>query len=364
MMADAAQVETWIDELAVMRWPAARAQEWHAQTSWLVGANFAPSTASNQLEMWQEETFDEKTIDRELSWAASIGMNSMRVFLHDLLWKQDPQAFLARIDRYLSISTRHGISTMLVFFDSCWHPFPRLGPQRPPEHGTHNSCWVQSPGVPTLKDTARFDQLDSYVTGVVSHFRDDPRICLWDVWNEPDNPNSAAYGPRDLQDRKSAIVLPLLHKAFKWVRTGRPSQPVSCGVWIGEWTAEQIQPFYRLQIEASDVITFHRYSDLPTTRRYVEQLKPYARPILCTEYMSRGTGSTFEAILPYFKEEKIAAYNWGLVAGKTQTNYPWDSWQQPYDCEPPLWFHEVFRRTGEPYRKEETALFRQLTQGR
>ena len=363
-MADAEQVQSWINELQSLRWPKKRASDWYSAMPWLVGANFVPSTASNQLEMWQAETFDEKTIDRELGWAAAIGMNSMRVFLHDLLWKQDAAAFLTRIDRYLGIASKHGISTMPVFFDSCWHPFPHLGPQRPPERCTHNSCWVQSPGVQVIKDERSFDELEAYVTGVVSHFRDDRRICLWDVWNEPDNANSMVYGPRDLQERKSAVVLPLLYKTFKWVRNAKPSQPVSSGVWHQEWNPEQIQQFHRLQIEASDILTFHRYSDQPITQKYVKQLKAYGRPLICTEYMSRGSGSTFNAILPYFKKEGIGAYNWGLVVGKTQTNYPWDSWQKPYESEPPLWFHEVFQPDGQPYRTEETELIRKLTRTR
>lgn len=40
---------------------------------WYFGANFIPSTAINQLEMWQKETFDPTTIDRELGFARKIG---------------------------------------------------------------------------------------------------------------------------------------------------------------------------------------------------------------------------------------------------------------------------------------------------
>ena len=68
------------------RWTAERAKAWYAGLPWQVGSNFIPSTSSNQLEMWQAETFDPATIERELAWAAGLGMKSMRVFLHDLLW--------------------------------------------------------------------------------------------------------------------------------------------------------------------------------------------------------------------------------------------------------------------------------------
>ena len=360
-MSDDTPTQSWISELASQRWSVDRAKQWQKRMPWLVGANFTPSTASNQLEMWQAQTFDEQTIDRELAWAAAIGMNSMRVFLHDLPWKQDSKAMLSRIDKFLGIASRHGIGALLVFFDSCWHPFPRLGKQREPEHGTHNSCWVQSPGVMVLKDAAKFAQLEGYVTGIITHFRYDRRIHLWDLWNEPDNANSAAYGPRDLGEKKATVVLPLLYQTFKWARSAGPSQPITSAVWAGEWLPDQISQFNRLQLEASDVITFHRYGNLAMTQKSVEQLKPYGRPMICTEYMARGVDSTPLTILPYFKQEKIAAYNWGLVAGRIQTHLPWDSWQQPYECEPPLWFHDIFRSNGEPYRKEETDLIRNLT---
>jgi hypothetical protein len=71
------------------RWPEQKANAWYAQQPWLVGSNYIPKSAINQLEMWQEETFDPIEIDKELTWAEAMGMNTMRVFLHDLLWKQD-----------------------------------------------------------------------------------------------------------------------------------------------------------------------------------------------------------------------------------------------------------------------------------
>src|SRR4029077_2592941 len=45
-------------------WTKERARAWADSTGWLVGSNFIPSTAINQLEMWQAATFDPRTIDR------------------------------------------------------------------------------------------------------------------------------------------------------------------------------------------------------------------------------------------------------------------------------------------------------------
>lgn len=344
------------------RWNQERAWKWHGEHPWRVGCNFLPSTAINQLEMWQADTFDEVTLDRELGWLAGIGMNSMRVFLHDLLWVGDGADLLQRMDKYLSIAHRHGISTLFVFFDSCWFPFPRSGKQRDPEPGVHNSYWLQSPGVSILQDRAAFERLQPYVTGVVNRFRDDPRIEGWDVWNEPDNGNGGSYAPRDLGLRKGDVVLPLIIQAFDWVRSARPSQPVTSSVW--GWQANGSfteNPLQRFQIEASDIVSFHKYTNTAETQLSIEHLKKFNRPLMCTEYMARPVGSTFQEILPLFKEHGISAYSWGAVSGKSQTIYPWASWQEPSPIEPPVWFHDVLRKDGTPYIAEEAATIRRLT---
>jgi len=337
------------------RWTPEQANDWYAKLPWLFGCNYNPRTATNQLEMWQRETFDPDTIDEELGWAESIGMTSVRVFLHDLLWRQDADAYVRRIDRFLRIAKRHRIGVMFVIFDSCWNPFPFLGPQRDPEFGVHNSGWSQSPGVPALRDPELFDQLEGYVTGVISHFRDDPRVHCWDLWNEPDNPNAMSYGPRDLGDEKANAVIPLLRKTFAWARAARPTQPLTTGIWLGDWSSEStLKPHEQVQLELSDVVSFHNYNDGNHGEK-VGQLKRYGRPILCTEYMARGANSTFAGALPVMREQNVGAYCWGFVRGRTQTHLPWDSWQRPYrePNDPPLWFHEIFDSDGTPYRAEE-----------
>src|SRR5690242_9717501 len=89
------------------RWSEPKAAHWYSSQPWLVGSNFVPSTAINELEMWQSDTFDATTIDRELGWAESIGMNTMRVFLHNLLWQSDSKGFLDRMEKFLQIADKH-----------------------------------------------------------------------------------------------------------------------------------------------------------------------------------------------------------------------------------------------------------------
>ena len=345
------------------RWTEARAQQWYRTQPWLVGANYNPASAINQLEMWQADTFDPKAIDRELGWAAGIGMNTMRVYLHDLLWQQDSAGFLKRLDAFLAIADKHGIRTMFVLFDSVWDPNPALGKQRDPKPGVHNSGWMQAPGAAALKDPAQHARLEAYVKGVVGAFATDRRVLAWDLWNEPDNMNGSSYGKQEPPD-KIALVLALLPKTFAWARAAKPTQPLTSGVWQGDWsTEEKMSPTARLQIAESDVVSFHNYDAAAELEKRIGWLKRYNRPLLCTEYMARGNGSTFEGALPVLAKHGIAAYNWGLVAGKTQTNLPWDSWQKPYvdGREPKVWFHEVFKADGTPYRQEEVDLIRRLT---
>ena len=344
------------------RWSEKQANDWYRSQPWLVGSNYIPANAINQLEMWQADTFDARTIDRELGWAASLGMNTMRVFLHDLLWQQDANGFKRRIDEFLQIAAKHKIKPLFVLFDSCWDPFPQLGKQREPKPGVHNSGWMQSPGARALQDPAQYSRLEAYVKGVVGAFSKDGRILAWDVWNEPDNLNNSSYGKLEPAN-KVELVIELLPKVFAWARSASPQQPLSCGVWKGDWsTTEKMTPIEKIQIEMSDVVSFHNYNDAAEFEKRVNWLQRYNRPILCTEYMARGNKSTFQGSMPVAKKYKVAAYNWGLVVGKTQTNLPWDSWQKPYtDREPSIWFHEIFHPDGTPYRQEEVDFIRELT---
>jgi hypothetical protein len=342
-------------------WTQEQANRWYEQQGWLVGANFMPSTAINQLEMWQAASFDTATISRELGWAHSLGMNTARVFLHDLLYEQDSLGFFQRIDTFLRIANRHQIRPMFVLFDSCWDPFPQTGPQRAPKPHVHNSGWVQSPGQKALQDPNQYPRLERYVKGVVKRYAGDKRVLVWDVWNEPDNMTGAAYEKVELPN-KVALVLPLLQQSFVWARAADPMQPITAGIWVGDWSShDKLKPIEKLMIEQSDVISFHNYDKAPEFEKRILWLQRYGRPILCTEYMARPNGSTFEGFLPVAKKYKVAMYNWGFVSGKTQTIYPWDSWTKTYTAEPPVWFHDIFRPDGTPYRPAEVQLIRELT---
>ncbi|MDO3641199.1 1,4-beta-xylanase [Mucilaginibacter sp. L3T2-6] len=322
-------------------WPAARANAWYAKHKWINGANFTPSTAINQLEMWQADTFDPTTIDRELGYAEGIGFNAMRVFLHSLVWKEDPKGFKSRINKYLEIADKHHIQTIFVFFDDCWNPNAKPGKQPEPKPGIHNSGWMQDPGYPLTKE-ADYAALKVYVDDILTTFKHDKRILLWDLYNEPGNGD------------KNHIAHILLPKVFAWAHAINPDQPVSSGMW--DWNLEA---FNRIQLQNSDVITYHCYDSPELHERVVKLLKIYGRPLICTEYMARPRNSTFENTMPMLKRENVGAINWGFVSGKTNTIYAWDT-PMPDGSEPKLWFHDVFRKNGEPYKREETDLIKKL----
>ncbi|MEM7110591.1 MAG: cellulase family glycosylhydrolase [Bacteroidota bacterium] len=346
------------------RWSEHRVNDWYSNQPWWVGTNFCPSTSVNQLEMWQNETFDLTSIDEELKLSAGIGMNTHRIFLHNLLWEQDSLGFLDRLNAFLDVADRYDIKCMIVLFDGVWDPNPKLGGQQIPVPYTHNSRWVQSPGAKYLADKEKRPILKSYVQGVISHFADDDRILLWDLFNEPENPNKKSYAEVELED-KYVRAFDLLKASFKWAREVNPSQPITSGVWGNflkkdDHDTVKIDSLHAFMLDNSDVITFHSYDRPSVLLEKIKYLQIYNRPILCTEYLARSRDNTFENLLPVFKKFKIGAYNWGLVSGKTNTIYPWNSWDSVYLNEPKVWHHDIFRDDGTPYKQSEVDFITEL----
>ena len=344
-------------------WSRTAARLWHQQRPWIIGCNFTPAYAVNQIEMWQHDSFDAAAIDRELALAAGIGMNTVRVYLHDLLWADDAVGFGDRIEVFLGLADSHGIAVMPVLFDSCWNPAPALGPQAQPTPGVHNSGWVQSPGAEALADVGQHARLQAYVKGVVGRFAADKRIIAWDIWNEPDNGPDVARCDQDELAAKAALVVPLLKAAFRWARAMGATQPLTSAVWLGDWShANLLSAIQSVQLTSSDIISFHNYGDSDDFVRRIGWLRAFDRPLVCSEFMARPIGSTFEAILPIARAHGVGALCWGLVRGKTQTHLPWDSWTTPrIDSDGSPWFHDVFDADGTPHDAGEVALIRSRT---
>jgi len=323
-------------------WSVEKANAWYSEHKWLTGANYIPSNAINQLEMWQADTFSPDLIDKELGWAEGIGFNTLRVFLYSKAWSQDPEGFKKRMDQFLTITQKHGIKPMFVFFDDCWNKTSAIGKQPEPKTGIHNSGWLQDPGDPAFKEEANFPELEKYVKDVLSHFAHDKRILLWDLYNEPGNSG------------KLEATIPLLNKTISWARTVNPDQPISIGLW--SWGFEKLNA---IQVANSDIVTYHNYEAPEWHQRTIDLLKASGRPLICTEYMARSRNSRFSNILPMLKNENVGAINWGFAAGKTNTKYAWDT-PLADGSEPIEWFHEIFQPDGTPYRQDEVNLIKKL----
>lgn len=326
-------------------WSKEKANTWYKSQPWPRGCNFQPSTAINQLEMFQKDTFDPKTIDKELGWAEDLGFNTMRVYLHHILWTSDKEGFKKRLNEYLAISDKHGIKTIFVFFDDCWNDTYAAGKQPEPKPGVHNSGWVRDPGTMIYIHPDTLKVLENYVKDVMGTLKNDNRILAWDLYNEPGN------------NKNFEKSLPLLKAVFAWGRSVNPSQPLTAAVWND---GEKFKELNEFQLANSDIITYHNYSYIDNHQAEVDRLKKLGRPMICSEYMARRNGSLFQTILPMLKKENVGAINWGFVSGKTNTIFAWDT---PISSgeEPKLWFHDVLRKDGNPFSKDEVETIKTLT---
>jgi hypothetical protein len=323
-------------------WSVKKATDWYQKQGWLVGSNFLPSTAINQLEMWQAETFDTATINRELGWAQDIGMNVMRVYLHDLAWKADAAGFKNRMNVFLSIAAMHKIKILFTLLDDCWNPDPSIGKQPDPKPGIHNSGWVRSPGKQVHNDSTQWGYLELYVKDILGRFKNDQRILMWDLYNEPGNSDY------------NLTSLPLLKKMFEWAWAVRPSQPLTSATWNDN------KIFNDFQLASSDIITIHNYNDVANLEKELREKLLPGRPVICSEYMARTRNSTFQTHLPVFKKYHVGAINWGFVSGKSNTIYEWGK-PVPEGSEPKVWFHDIFRKDGTAYSGEEIITIKNLT---
>lgn len=347
------------------KWTEQRAWDWHNAQPWLTGCNFVPSTAINQIEMFSEATFDPETIDRELKWAHELGFNTMRTYLHDLCWREDPVGFLDRIDAYLAIASKHGIRTLLTIFDDCWHE-PSPGQQPEPRAGVHNSGWARSPGRDILLDRGQWDGLRIYVEALADRFGGDQRVLGWDVYNEvtnlvlpsrslPDEERARALGQIELtREAQADAAVELMTLSFGWLREKGVTQPLTAGIYYKNDALSDVL------IELSDIVSFHHYRERESLERLVEKLKKANRPLWCTEYLNRRGDCTFESHMTLFQAEKIGAWNWGLVDGKTQTKFAWSD--RAGGGEPAVWFHDILRADGTAYEPSEVALIKSLRQ--
>jgi endo-1,4-beta-mannosidase len=332
-----------------MRWSEGKANEWYAGQKWPVGFNYVTSTAINEIEMWQNESFDPKTIDREMGLAQGLGFNTVRIFLDDIVWEADPKGFKKNIDTFLGICDRHGLKVIATFFTNGGkYDSPKMGKQPEAIQGVHNSQWIQSPGAASVNDSTTWPRLERYIKDILGSFKKDKRILYWCLYNEPEN------------FKQGAQSLPLLRAVFRWAREVNPTQPLSSPIWIcpGMHSTKTNFPIVSFLGENCDIMTFHCYYGPEEMETFISYMKQFNRPMVCQEYMGRPR-STFQEIMPILKREGVGAISWGLVNGKCNFNLQWSS--KAGDPEPEIWFHDIFRQDGTPYSEEEVEFIKAMT---
>lgn len=350
------------------QWTPAQAKSWALKQPWGCGFNYLPRTAVNWLEMWQAETFDITTISQELKWAHEYGYNTLRTNLPFTVWEHDRDGLIARIDQFLSIASSNGLKVMLTLLDDCAFSGdePFIGQQKPPVPGVHNSQGAGSPGRAVVLSPERWPQIEAYVKDIVGYFRYDPRIQIWDLYNEPGNSGVFVGEPKGMEydTRLGFYALSLMVQVFKWARSVHPSQPLTVAAWHipdrSDCREAFSHPIDVAALHLSDVTSYHAYVDAPGQRLILSRLAEFNRPIVCSEWLARHIGSDMATTLPLFKDGQVSCYHWGLVQGKTQTWLPWPD-IAPHREDVAQWFHDVLTPDGLPYCEDEMALVQSLS---
>ncbi len=325
------------------KWDKDKANQWIEKFPWLCGVNYIPAYAVNYTAMWDRSTFDPKAIGAELDLMKDLGMNCVRVVLQYAVYEDNSRAFLKNFEKFLSICSDRGIIVMPIFFDDCVFGVnnnPKAGRQPEPLEGWYAWNWSPSPGISMVVDEREHYKLEAYVKDIMSKYKDDNRILLWDLYNEPTNNPHGQYS------------YPLLNKVFKWAREINPSQPLSVAFWNDNKQLNDIIS------DNSDVVTFHWYGDKESTKWKISTFKVSGRPIICTEWMNRNNNCTIKEVLPVYRENNVGCFSWGLVNGKTQTHLCWGHKPEnlPYTKQ---WQHDIFHGDFTPYNKEEVEIIKQ-----
>lgn len=325
------------NSLSAQVWDNAKAWQWAKDNPWYCGVNYIPACAINYTAMWDKAHFAPDVIDKELSLMEDIGMNCVRVVLQYIVYEDNPRHFLKAFNTFLKICDKHKIKVMPIFFDDCAfgvNTDPKPGVQPEPLEGWYAWAWSPSPGYTMVVDERTHGKLEKYVKDVMSRHKNDDRIFMWDLYNEPTNTT--------MPERS----WPLLKKVFKWAREINPSQPITAGMWNGNADLENFLA------ENSDIITFHIYAPKAETERLVERLGKFGKPMICTEWMNRVAKSTIFDVLPVFKKAGCGCLLWGLVNGKTQTHLCWGHRPEQLPYTGP-WQHDIFRGDFTPYDPAE-----------
>lgn len=352
-----------------MRWSKERIWDWYNARPWFRGCNYMSADCANRVDQWQALGFEERfqTTEEELKLMQETGFNTVRLIPEYVVWKEEHDGFMERFDQYLSLCAKYGISCMIVLANDCMPPkterwkMPYVGEQtydwgyhggkKHSQHGAHNG---PAPHFYLDEPESREDYY-RFVRELVTTYKNDPRVCIWDVYNEPGN------------SRREGISLPYLQELFGMIREIDPIQPLTAGVWrIPVDESTPLSPIEQFALDNSDIVSYHCYRDYNSHIRIIKRLKKEGRPMMNTEWLGRCLQNDVFSLFPLFYLEKIGCYNWGFVAGKYQTYEPWEKTWQDYESgvnnnvDFTKWFHDLYRPNHRPYDPKEIELIKQF----
>jgi len=300
---------------------AAEGQKKRKQTNWsqVRGANYIASYARNAAEVWSK--FDPEILDRELGYAQSLGLNSVRVWLDYWPYEADPTLMLSRLEHFLKLCDKHELQVMLVLFDSCATKTEEQLQKKEQTVDPHWKHWAANPGYRYL-DPEHWKPLEAYVKAIVGAHLNDPRVQAWDVMNEP------WAGQLWSNPQRKPVVTRFVRHFCEVVNDLKPQAPITVGVTFLE-RAEMVE-------DLVEVISFHRYlgPDPKKWKAHLEEANQYSKqkgkPILLTEWgyptwgaqryakriMTGGEQAKFyREILPVMTHAQVGWYVFDLVMG-------------------------------------------------
>lgn len=351
------------------KWTKERAWEWYNKQPWIRGFCYYPSCCLNMIEMWQEYNWDKvkATMEKEMAIAKEWGFNAVRILTLFDLYLDQPEAHLNHLEEFIQICDKNQIKVMVCIGNDCLvsksnYKKPSYGEQEY-DLGYHSGKAISphivmnEPGYALADEPEYFDLYLEYVEAIISKYAKDERVLLWDIYNEPGN------------SRRGMMSYKVMEESFKIARKYDTIQPCAACCWSYN---EKDEPYKEIELKAlemSDVILYHGYMNYKKHKRTVKFLKKtYERPLFNTEWLHRIWHNDVEHFFPYFRKNKIAAFNWGFVRGKSQTNEPWEWLFNEYhlghgkDWDFTKWQHDLIRSNLEPYDFKEYEIIKRECQ--
>lgn len=353
-----------------MKWSKEKIWEWYNSKPWIRGCNYMSADCANRIDQWQQYKFEERfeTTKKELALMSKLGYNSIRIIPEFFVWKEEHDGFMERFERYIELANQNGISCMVVLGNDCCPPkeeaLERLhlgeqhvdwgyhGGRKVSQHGKFDGA-----GYSILDEPKSAEKYYEFVREIVEKYKNDERIIIWDVFNEPGN------------SKRDSMSLLHMKKFLEIIRNIDPIQPLTIAIWSQLTNFEKLREIEKFGLENSDIISYHNYGSYENNIRELKLLKKYDRPIINTEWLNRCGGNTIEELFPLFYLEKVGCYNWGFVAGKYQTYEPWNGIWNSYEENPDSiinnfdftkWFHDIYRPSHNPYNPKETELIKRF----